>query len=106
MALRELKKYVNVILIAILLSIVFQGAYDTLFFVMKGDNYDAIRSLAAMGVVVIFIILAILILWVWALSKDSKIKPKETDSNKRQKEPETTEETESEKLKRESQYTS
>ena len=42
MALRDLKKYVNIILIAILLSVVFQGAYDTLFYGMKGDNSDAI----------------------------------------------------------------
>jgi hypothetical protein len=74
MALRDLKKYVNIILIAILLSVVFQGAYDTLFYGMKGDNSDAIRSLAAMSLVVIFIIVAILILRVWALVSD--IKPK------------------------------
>ena len=74
----DLKKYINIILIALVLGIIFQGVYDTFFYGLKGDNNDAIRSLAAMTVVVILIVGAILILWAWSLMKESKIKPKET----------------------------
>jgi uncharacterized membrane protein YbhN (UPF0104 family) len=83
MVLRDLKKYVDVILIAVILSVVFQGAYDTFFYGMKDDNFDAIRSLAAMGVVLLFLIAAFLLLYAWALVKDRKIDPKEKGSGEK-----------------------
>ena len=96
-----LKKYLDLILLAVLISIVIQGAYDAFFYSMKGDVWDAFNSLYAMGLVVGIIIAIILWLYVGALLESRKTKPEEVDSNEIDKE-----ETESEKVKRISQYTS
>jgi hypothetical protein len=72
MATITLKEYRNVVLVAVFLSVIFEGAYETFFYIMKSDAGDAIRSLASMGVVFLFGIAAYLILV--ALVKMGKIK--------------------------------
>jgi len=76
-----LEKYLNLILIAVIIGIVIQGAYDAFFYSMKGDICDAFNSLYAMGLVVGIIIAILLWLYVGAVLEGRKTKPEEADSN-------------------------
>jgi uncharacterized membrane protein len=71
----------NLILIAVIIGIVIQGAYDAFFYSMKGDICDAFNSLYAMGLVVGIIIAILLWLYVGAVLEGRKTKPEEADSN-------------------------
>ncbi|MGD0994192.1 MAG: hypothetical protein ABR909_01545 [Candidatus Bathyarchaeia archaeon] len=99
MAKITLKEYRNVYLIVVLLTVIFQGAYEVFFYGMKGDPKDAIISFASIGVVLLFGVAAYLILV--ALVKFGVIKNNDSPNDKKEQEGKDSEEKKIWKAKRE-----
>jgi len=63
MAKITLKEYVNSFLVISVIAVIFLGAYETVFYTLKGDPHDAFLSLGSTLAIVLFAIIGYLILW-------------------------------------------